>query len=79
MMDAHRLPKDQRHALMRAIQERADWLHRLHMRQRSQKWKETDPAYLAVLNAHDAMKRLLDTFKIDPAEAPAEWMKHIGK
>ncbi len=49
------------------------------MRMRAQNWNEGCPSYLATLNAYEAMHKLLGTFKIDPTETPADWMKHIGK
>lgn len=58
--------------------ERRNWLHRLHMRMRAQKWNEGDSAYLATLNAYEAMHKLMQSLNTDPKESPSDWMKHIG-
>jgi hypothetical protein len=78
VMDRYTMPKDQRRALMNAVLERRNWLHRLHMRMRAMQWNEGDAAYLATLNAYEAMHKLMKTLDVEPQEAPSNWAKHIG-
>lgn len=77
-MDRFKLSREQRHKLLREVEIRRNWLHRVHMRMRAQGWREDCPTYLATLNAIEAMTKLLFTLKTDPNEAPADWMKHLG-
>lgn len=72
------MPREQRRALLNAVVERRNWLHRLHMRMRAAKWNEADPAYLAVLSAYEAMHKLIKTLDIEPSDRPADWLKHVG-
>jgi hypothetical protein len=78
-MDRFRLTREQRHALLREVEARRNWLHRLHIRMRAQQWDETCPTYRTTLNAIDAMTKLMVSLRTDPEESPADWMTHIGR
>ena len=78
-MNRRTLPKDQRLALLNAVLERRNWLHRLMMRMRAQQWEEGDETYQATLGAYQAMLKLIKTLDLDPPQAKADWMKHIGR